>query len=229
MKESLIILIFGASGSGKSTLMEQLLISGGQYSIHRKGTDRPARKYDDVEITCIKDFKPEKYDYVYQTYGYKYGIERQQIDAALKREQHHFIICNDISTIKSLKRDYGNEIKVIFHYFDAPYEVLFDIQKKRGIEDDEINERLAKTKILYRLFVEEWHLFDGALTNYLNENPIDLKLRMEDLLSDLIDNNASQRVIDELSIVTRELKSQHALKNNRNSERLCFYYNANQR
>ena len=48
--DSLIILLFGPSGSGKSTLMEQLLSSGGQYSIHLKGTDRVPRQYDSVEI-----------------------------------------------------------------------------------------------------------------------------------------------------------------------------------
>ena len=112
-----IIIIFGASGSGKSTLLEQLINSGGQYSIHMKGTDRKPRQCDGVEIICDDKFGPEQYDYIYQTYGHRYGIQRSQIDNSINKNHHHFIICNDISTIKSIKRDYGQITKVIFHYF----------------------------------------------------------------------------------------------------------------
>jgi len=212
LKESFVIVIFGASGSGKTTLMEQLLASGGQYSIHKKATDRPARMYDDVEIECVNDFNSQNYDYVYQTYGHRYGITRKQIDHALKQNQHHFIICNDISTIKSIKRDYSSAAKIVFHYFDAPQEVLLDIQKRREIRDDEINLRLAKTEILYRHFVEEWRLFDGALTNYYNEKPIKLKSRMEDLLFGLVDNNSLQGIVQKLDPVIRKLENKNTLK-----------------
>ena len=62
---SMVILLFGASGSGKSTLMEQLMLAGNRYSIHIKGTERPPRKYDGVEIKCVSEVTPEGYDYIY--------------------------------------------------------------------------------------------------------------------------------------------------------------------
>jgi GTPase SAR1 family protein len=73
---SYIVMVFGASGSGKTTLMEQLMLGGGQYSIHIKATNRPARQYDDIEIQCVESVSPAEYDYIYSTYGYSYGIQR---------------------------------------------------------------------------------------------------------------------------------------------------------
>src|SRR2546423_3516207 len=147
---SYVVIVFGASGSGKSTLMSLLAESGAQYNIHAKGTDRPPRKYDDVEIRCVSQVTPRDYDYIYQTYGYRYGIQKTQIDTALANNQHHFIICNDIDVIHRIRQDYGERARVVFHYFDAPREALLDIQRQRGITDDEIEIRVAKTTTLYR-------------------------------------------------------------------------------
>src|ERR1017187_776160 len=135
---SLIVLVFGASGTGKSTLLQNLQEAGRQYSIHIKGTDRPPRKYDGVEIKCISEVKPDEYDYIYQTYGFRYGIQRSQVDEALRQNRHHFIICNDVNVIRAIKRDYAQNVRVVFHSFDAPEEALRQIQQSRGIGDDEI-------------------------------------------------------------------------------------------
>ena len=160
---SLVILIFGASGSGKSTLLEYLTRARRRYSIHIKGTDRARRNYDGIEIKYVSEVTHPEYDYIYETYGYRYGIQRVQIDAAITAKRHHFIICNDISVIQTIKRDYGSRVKVIFHHFDAPREALLQIQQARNISDDEIELRLAKTETLYRTFVEQRTLFDGVL------------------------------------------------------------------
>lgn len=183
---SLVVLIFGASGSGKSTLMELLQQAGGQYSIHIKATDRPARKYDGIEIRCFPEVSPNEYDYIYQTYGHRYGIQRKQIDQALEQNRHHFIICNDVPTIRAIKRDYGSSVRVVFHYFDAPRSALLTIQKSREISDDEIELRLAKTEALYKTFVEDWELFDAALYNHFGENISELRIRMDKLLETLV-------------------------------------------
>lgn len=183
---SLVILVFGASGSGKSTLMELLQQAGGQYSIHIKGTDRAPRKYDGIEILCLPEVSPDKYDYVYQTYGHRYGIQRDQIDIAIKQNRHHFIVCNDVPTIRAIKRDYGPCVRVVFHYFDAPRSALIKIQNAREISDDEIELRLAKTEALYRSFVEDWELFDAALYNHFGENISELRLRMDKLMERLV-------------------------------------------
>lgn len=179
---SYIVMVFGASGSGKTTLMEQLMLGGGQYSIHIKATNRPARQYDDIEIQCVESVSPAEYDYIYSTYGYSYGIQRTQIESAVTHNRHHFIICNDISIIRAVKRDYGARVKVVFHYFDAPRTALLSIQQSRGISDDEIELRLAKTESLYKTFAENWNLFDAVLPNHFGEGTPDLRSKMEELL-----------------------------------------------
>lgn len=181
---SFVVLVFGASGSGKSTLLEGLMSKGRQYSIHIKETSRIRRQYDGIEIECVATFLNDNYDYVYQTYGAKYGIQRSQINEALSGNRHHFIICNDIPTIRSLKRDYGKAVRLVFLYFDAPRQVLEEIQQRRNISDDEINIRLAKIDTLYRTFVEEWNLFDGAICNRYGADPLDTARQMERLLED---------------------------------------------
>ena len=205
LKQVNIIIIFGASGSGKTTLMNQLINSGGQYSIHIKHTDRPPRQYDDVEIKCVKAFNPQDFDYVYQTYGFRYGIQRKQIDKAIAENRHHFIICNDILTIKALKRDYGSLVKAVFTFFDAPNDVLRQIQLERQISDDEIDLRLAKTYVLYRQFVEEWHLFDEILENHYKEDASSLRKRMENMLAEFAESVDPESVFEHMKSVAGNL------------------------
>ena len=177
-----VVVVFGASGSGKSTLLELLNAAGRQYSIHVKATDRPPRQYDDIEIKCVSQVNSSEYEYIYQTYGHRYGIQRRQIDAALSEGRHHFIICNDIQVICALKRDYGSAIRVVLHTFDAPRDALRKIQEDRGISDDEIELRLAKTTSLYRTYIENRELFDDVISNHFGEDTRALKVRMERIL-----------------------------------------------
>ncbi|MEA3404218.1 MAG: hypothetical protein U9R28_00575 [Pseudomonadota bacterium] len=165
--------------------MRLLQHSRGQYSVHFKTSDRPERKLGDLELISDQNFNHQDFDYVYQTYGHRYGIQRSQIDKAIQNNRHHFIICNDITTIQSLKRDYGNKVKVIFFYFDAPADAMLEIQKARGIHDDEIRKRLAKTAELNRHFLEYYDLFDGTLVNHFGEDTDALKRRMKTLLEQL--------------------------------------------
>lgn len=176
---SLIIVIFGASGSGKSTLMELLAQSGKPYSIQIKATDRPPRQYDGVEIRCVSSVATPQYDYIFQAYGFHYGIQRSQIDSAIAAHRHHFIICNNLDVIKKIRNDYPNRVRVVFHYFDAPPEKFLAIQMARGIEDDEIKLRLEKNDATYKTFVQNPELFDDVLYNHFGDDPKELLIKIE--------------------------------------------------
>lgn len=193
---SYLVIVFGASGSGKSTLMELLAGAGTQYSIHMKATDRPRREYDGIEINALEAVSGEEYEYIYQTYGHRYGIQKVQIEEALARGSHHFVICNDIDVARQLKRDFADQARLVFHYFDAPRSALIAIQKSRNIHDDEIDLRLAKTDALYATFVEEWRLFDGTLVNHFQEAPRVLRQRMERLLQEFAEREKHTRDAD---------------------------------
>ena len=193
---SYLVILFGASGSGKSTLVELLGVAGAQYSIHMKGSDRPLHDYDGIEIRSVPEVSRDQYEYIYQTYGHRYGIQKAQIEEALTQGSHHFVICNDIEVARDLKRDFPDQSRLVFHYFDAPRSALLAIQKRRNIKDDEIDLRLAKIDALYATFVEEWRLFDGTLVNHFQEPSRALRERMERLLQEFAERDKQTRDTD---------------------------------
>lgn len=160
-----LVLIFGASGSGKTTLLRELRKASDQISIHQKVTDRSPKRYDSEEIRCIEQINNSEYQYIYQQYGYRYGIEKEQIDQALSQAKDHFVICNDIDTIKRIKVDYGDSVRTVFLLFDAPREHIEKVQKARGITDDQVDLRIAKIGVLSELFLDNADLFDGVILN----------------------------------------------------------------
>jgi guanylate kinase len=163
----MIILIFGASGSGKTTLLQEIQRSDPLASIHTKGTDRQPKRYDSDEIRCVEAISSAQYDYIYQQYGHRYGIQRTQIDIALEAERDHFIICNDIPTLRSIKQDYGDIVRTVFLLFNAPREYIERVQRTRGITDDDVDLRLAKISVLSEIFLDNSELFDGVIINKL--------------------------------------------------------------
>lgn len=164
-RKPFIVLIFGASGSGKTTLFKELVRHNPNFSIHAKGTDRKPKKYDSNEIICKTKITFAEYDYIYHQYGHKYGIQKAQLEKALKDNRDHFIICNDIDTIKTIKNEYGDRVKTIFLLFNAPQSQIKAVQKERGITDDDIELRMSKITVLSELFLDNSDLFDGVILN----------------------------------------------------------------
>ncbi len=197
----MIYIIYGASGTGKTTLLNCVYNMYGQYSIHRKGTTRPKRQYDDIEIESFPEGLPKGRfgngkGYVYTNYGFEYGIEKAQIDIALTKEVPHFIICNDIEKIREIKRDYPNLVRVIYFHFDAPRESILEIQKRRNISDDEIELRLSKIDFLTEQFAHNMDLFDTSLLNHYGSNPeVALQKDVESLIM-RFENESTRKIPD---------------------------------
>ena len=194
----MIYIIFGASGSGKTTLLNSVYSEYGEKAIHKKGTTRAKRSYDDIEIVSYPAGLPvEKFGgdkgYIYSQYGYEYGIERSQLEQAIAENYPHFVICNDIETIKKLRHDYPNKICVVYLRFDAPEETILSIQKTRGITDDEIDLRVSKIEYLNEQFIHNSSFFDQVLTNRYGDNPeIRLWAQMKNIMASFDDVRAMQ-------------------------------------
>lgn len=165
MNRALVYIIFGASGSGKTTLIAQLKQLHHRITIHEKGTTRELRSYDEMELKSVSESEIEGYDYVYSNYGYKYGIDRRQIEGSLNTGKHHFIICNDKQTILKLKDDFKDRIRVIFLLFDKLEDTLIEIQQQKKIDDDEINLRIEKYRALNAEFNDIKFLCDAVIMN----------------------------------------------------------------
>lgn len=193
----MIYVIFGASGSGKTTLLNSVYSEYGEKAIHKKGTTRDKWSYDDIEIVSYPNGLPaDKFGgdkgYIYSQYGYEYGIERSQLERAIAEHYPHFVICNDIETIKKLRSDYPHQICVVYLRFDAPEETILSIQKTRGITDDEINLRVSKIEYLNEQFIHNSSFFDQVVTNRYGDNPeIRLWAQMKTIMASFDDVRAT--------------------------------------
>lgn len=168
----MIYIVFGASGSGKTTLLISVKAHLGERAINKKATTRSIRSYDDIEVVSYPEGIPkDKYKYFYSQYGHEYAIDKQQLEDAIKGGYHHFVICNDIPTIEKIKEDFEFKVKVIYLSFNAPEETIREIQRRRGITDDEINLRISKIQYLKAVFIDNQKLFDAVILNKYGENP----------------------------------------------------------
>lgn len=198
----MIYIIFGASGSGKTTLLEVIKKKYSNTSMHIKGTTRARRDYDDEELMCYGKSLPEgKYDYLYSSYGYEYGIERKQIEEAIKRKENHFIICNDLYVIGKIKKDFPVKVIVIYLRFDAPRSIIEQIQKTRNITDDEIEVRLKKISSIEEEFIKHSECFDEVIVNTFGKIPEkSLTRQIDRILSNYPnrDNESIQKALNDI-------------------------------
>lgn len=185
----MIYVVYGASGSGKTTLLQSIYNEFGERAINRKGSTRKKRTYDCFdEIESFPEGLPQDrfYNgngYVYSQYGYEYGIEKQQLELAIKGNYPHFVICNDLEVIKQLREDFSGKIVVIYLDFDASEKDIAQIQKSRGICDDEIKARISKIKFLKQQYKKYNKLFDHVILNHYGRNPsMDLWTQVEAIM-----------------------------------------------
>lgn len=188
-RKSKVYIIFGASGSGKTTLLHEISNSDIPFSIHTKGTTRKSRQYDGKELISIDEKSISCYQYVYERYGYLYGIEKAQIEDAINRKLNHFIVCNDIKSINDIKKDFGDKIRVIFISYNAPEKILREIQETRNINDDEINLRLQKMDSLYNDFFDNRCLFNHVINNIFGSPPSSMLNQLRGIIGN--DNDMS--------------------------------------
>jgi len=242
----MIYTIFGASGSGKTTLVNLIKSNFDNADVHEKATTREIRRYDDDEIISLPSGIPtDKYDYIYNQYGFDYGIQKAQIEKSLSRNRYHFLICNDIETIEKLKNDFPGKVTVIFLCFDAPKDELTKIQKKRKISDDEIDVRLNKMQYLNQVFIDNSYIFDEVIKNNYGEpdkmlkqiNRIvdglqsksnDIKELVEVIRKSVLENKIEKTLIEKgfLFIVMAMLKNEPILDDIHSTiKRICQTYN----
>lgn len=187
---SYIYIIFGASGSGKSTLLHEIRNSDIKYSINTKLTNRVKRDYDEDEIETTTGTDITSMEFYYSRYGNLYSINNEQIENAIKANENHFVICNDIATILKLKDKFGQKIKVIFLSFDAPRKTITEIIKTKNISDDELNLRLQKIDVLYNEFRDNREIFDYVILNKFGAPPSYMMSQLRRILQSDSGNDA---------------------------------------
>ena len=209
MTNALIYIIFGASGSGKTTLIAQLKQLQKRITIHEKATTRDLRSYDELELKKVPEEIISNYDYVYSNYGYKYGIEKKQIEESILAGKHHFIICNDSLTITQLKKDFNERVRVIFLLFDKLEDTLLEIQKERHINDDEISLRIQKYRALNQEFIDNRSFFDAIILNKFGAPQIRMYNQAVALMNveEGTQNSEMEEVLSEIKKLTKSLNN----------------------
>lgn len=185
-----IITLTGPSQSGKSTAIDYFL------SIKKKGykpvcipkyTTREARDDDKEREVLYCDVLPDFCDLVYQQYDNRYGLALNFIEQNLIDGITSIIVINDVRTISEVKRIFGPLCNSVFVFRKSPtYESFKKEADKRGVADENvIIKRLKKAEAIYRIYIENIHLFDNVIINAFKK--LELKKQVKAII-EYLDN-----------------------------------------
>jgi dGTPase len=152
----MIYIVYGLSGPLKRVLIDPIFEEGYgnplNITFNKRGVwGKKLADYDDSKkelIFCEKeaDLKTNcDSDYIYDYHGYRMAINNKEIkDKYNKDDEHHIIICHDLTMIKKIKQDYPN-IQIIKISFSAVSNILELACKVFEFGKDE----KANQKVLY--------------------------------------------------------------------------------
>ncbi len=168
-----IITLTGPSHCGKSTIRQFFMgFSSEQFKpvMFKKYTTRAERKSDDDVVHV--DQIPSYCDYVYEQYGVRYGFSFDELYSLLRKGQSPIIVINDVRAVEDLKSALGGQVVSIFLYRKAAVlEEFIAEEMERAADSDlaaiENNARIRfdKAKTIYRIYIENIHLFDHTVLN----------------------------------------------------------------
>lgn len=177
----MIHVIFGPSGSGKTELckiLSSLHIVGEPVSLHKKRTTRAKRGYDEDEIESLTPEAFEKfvkdnnaYTYNREDSDYLFAISKKDIMSAVQRDEEHFIICNDMETIKKIRADFlQTKLRLIYLFYNADERTIEDQIKEKLLEESEktLTERELNRQVASRFkrIAHLSHIFENNKTSF---------------------------------------------------------------
>lgn len=166
--KNLFFVLYGASGAGKSTILN-FFKNRKDCSIHQKDTTRPPRhnenKHGVLELRFQKKLIPADYAIVYKQYGYFYGIRKDLLEKAIKNNEFHFIIINDVKAIKKFKNKFPQSITFYIH--SDPTKIPERIIRRDGISLEQ-QKRKGRIERQYLDFIRNNILFDHIVVNFWN-------------------------------------------------------------
>lgn len=115
--------------------------------------------------------KKLKCDLVYEQYGNQYGIRFAELYECLKRGESPIVILNDVRTVEDVKVYLGKKCVSLFVFRTTPnikdFQQMGQERCTRGIE---IENRFKKATAIYRIYIENIHLFDKLILNVKEGN-----------------------------------------------------------
>jgi len=141
----------------------------------RKHTTRPPREDDkDDEVQC-GGITPEC-DLVYEQYGERYGLESRTLFEAIAAGQSPIVILNDVRAVEDVRDFFRERVRsiFIFRHDPASEEYHRELIESRG-EAGEV--RFKKAQTIYRIYIENIHLFDHVIINSGTLEELDTQVR----------------------------------------------------
>lgn len=128
-----------------------------------------------IDVNSVCDI-PECDDLVYRTYGDEYALSTKDLSEALKNNRSPIVVINDIRVVEELKRIYKGQILSLFIF----RHIIPDVEQHKkasadrgGVSTQKTLSRYEKAVALYRVFIENIHIFDRVILN-VRENDTEL-------------------------------------------------------
>jgi len=125
---------------------------------------------DDVlAIEKMRAFHAKQCDLAYEQYGDRYGLRLEDLYSHLKKGETPIVILNDVRTVEDVKTKLGGQCFSIFIFREAPNLDRFIVDgKKRGESTESTKIRFQKASAIYRIYIENIHIFDKLILNIEN-------------------------------------------------------------
>ncbi|MCH5172345.1 MAG: hypothetical protein J1F31_05920 [Erysipelotrichales bacterium] len=178
-----IIALMGPSQSGKSFVIKKIIsnkCNGFNPKLVAKQATRNLRTEEKAALARGEDIDVEHVntitaDLVYQTYGQRTGIEISKLIAIANDNKVPVVVVNDIMAMAKLKKECkkrDNDICVIsiflFRKIPVKEEYFAESRKRGNVDDKETEQRFDKAKTVYRIYIENMHMFDFVMLNTIN-------------------------------------------------------------
>ncbi len=182
-----VITITGSSRAGKSTTVDYLL-NCGRFSqnfspvLVRKYTTRPRRANDRDEGVIYTREIPDDCDLVYEQYGARYGLALSTLFEHIAQEQSPIVVLNDVRAVEDVRNSFGELARSLFIFRQDPSseEYRQELRDSRGRAGQV---RFDKARIIYRIYIENIHLFDHVI---INSGPVeDLEMQVGQIVKSL--------------------------------------------
>lgn len=163
------------------------------------GTDNSVEGIDsEAEANQIRlqAFKRIGCDLVYEQYGHRYGLKIDDLFKLIRNGYTPVVVINDVRAIEDLKKIFGHSCISLFIFREVPSmdDYVF-AGEERDENDDEIQTRFDKATAIYRMYIENIHLFDRLILNVHTDMRRSLTKLIDQLASSLV--NRKRRISTE--------------------------------
>ena len=175
-----IIALMGPSQSGKSFVIKKILNNasdGFNPKLVAKQTTRDYRleeqkaleRGEDIDVVRVPEITA---DLAYQTYGKRTGVEISTLMDIANQGYVPVVVINDIMAMAKLKKECYRRDKefcvlsiFLFRRIPVKGEYFAESRRRGNVDDKETEQRFDKAKTVYRIFIENMHMFDYVMLN----------------------------------------------------------------